>query len=134
MAGKAHPSDWRNASPSTQRLALLAMLGVIGGVLLAERFSATAAGTVVPTLIARNSAGETLLANGSTLFLVDAGEARIVLMAITDLGLRPGSGEHHELALAGRAREFARAAGRQDPVADHRQTEPLCVSAGRDRI
>src|SRR4030095_7419193 len=60
MAGKTHPSDWRNASPLTKRLALLALLGVVGGVVLTMHFSAAAADVVGPTLIARNAAGETL--------------------------------------------------------------------------
>jgi sugar lactone lactonase YvrE len=87
MAGKPHPSDWRNAAPSTQRLALLALLGMLGGVVLVNHFSAAAAGTVGPTLLARNAAGETLLANGSTLYLVDSGETRTLNFPATDLGL-----------------------------------------------
>ncbi len=42
---------------------------------------------VAPTLLARNASGETLLANGSTVFLVDAGEARTTSFPAEDLGL-----------------------------------------------
>ena len=88
MAGKPHPSDWRNAPASTKRLALLALLGVIGGLILEMHFSGAVARAVGPTLIARNASGETLLANGGSLFLVDADEARTTRMPIEDLGLR----------------------------------------------
>jgi len=88
MAGNTHPSDWRNASPVTKRLALIALLGVVGGVALTMHFSAAAADTVVPTLIARNAAGETLLAGRDTLFLVDAGESKTQSLAVEALGLR----------------------------------------------
>src|ERR1044072_7924848 len=87
MAGKTHPSDWRNASPFTKRLALLALIGVVGGVLLVTHFSAAAARSVAPTLLARNTAGETLLANGSMLFLVDSAEARTLRLSAAALGL-----------------------------------------------
>src|SRR5678815_2262859 len=88
MAGNTHPSDWRNASPLTKRLALIALLGVLGGVVLTLHFSAAAADTVGPTLIARNAAGETLLASRETVFLVDAGEANTRSLAVEALGLR----------------------------------------------
>lgn len=88
MAGKTHPSDWRNASPLALQLALLAVIGVAVGVFCVTHFSAAAARTVGPTLIARNAAGETLLANGSTLFLVDAAETRTLSWPAADLGLR----------------------------------------------
>ncbi|HEX6396900.1 MAG TPA: hypothetical protein VFZ95_05715, partial [Steroidobacteraceae bacterium] len=88
MAGKPHPSDWRNAPASTQRLALLALLGLLGGLLLETHFSGAVARALTPTLFARNASGETLLANGSTMFLVDAGEAHTSSIAPADLGLR----------------------------------------------
>ncbi|MDF3019115.1 MAG: hypothetical protein K0Q92_418 [Steroidobacteraceae bacterium] len=88
MAGKPHPSDWRNAPASTQRLALLALAGIIGGLLLEFHFSGAMARAVAPTLIARNASGETLLANGSKVFLIDAGEARTSSLSAEDLGLR----------------------------------------------
>jgi hypothetical protein len=88
MAGKPHPSDWRNAPASTQRLALLALIGILGGLLLEIYFSGAVARAVAPMLMARNASGETLLANGSTIFLVDAGEAHTSSIAARDLGLR----------------------------------------------
>jgi hypothetical protein len=88
MAGKTHPSDWRNASPLTKRLALLAVIGVTVGVFSVTHFSAAAAKTVGPTLIARNAAGETLLANGSTLFLVDTRETHTLSFPAAELGVR----------------------------------------------
>ena len=88
MAGKKHPSDWSNAAPLTKRLALLALLGVVGGVALTMHFSAAAADVVGPTLIARNAAGDTLLANGDTVFLVDAGEANTQSIPLEAFGLR----------------------------------------------
>ncbi|HET9863459.1 MAG TPA: hypothetical protein VFP37_08450 [Steroidobacteraceae bacterium] len=88
MAGNLHPSDWRNASPSTKRLALLALLGVLSGIFLVNHFSARAARTRGPTMLARNDAGEILLANGRTLFLVDAGETRTLSLPVAQLGLR----------------------------------------------
>src|SRR4051812_11853998 len=88
MAGKTHPSDWSNAPPLTKRLALLALLGVVGGVVLTMHFSAAAADVGGPTLIARNAAGETLLANRDTAFLVDATEAKTLSLPVEALGLR----------------------------------------------
>lgn len=88
MAGKTHPSDWRNASALTKRLALFALFAVVGGVLLMTHFSAAAARLVGPTLIARNAAGETLTANGTTLFLVDAHESSTLSLPVEDLKLR----------------------------------------------
>lgn len=88
MAGPTHPSDWRNAPPLTKRLALLAIIGVMVGVLCVTHFSAAAARAVGPTLVARNTIGETLLANGSTLFLVDATEERTTTFPAEDIGLR----------------------------------------------
>src|SRR5262245_10710935 len=88
MAGSTHPADWRNAPTLTKRLALAALLGVVGGVALAMHFSAAAAKVVGPTLIARNAAAETLLANGDTLFLVDANESKTLILPIEALGLR----------------------------------------------
>jgi hypothetical protein len=88
MAGKTHPSDWRNAPPLSKHLAVLAVIGVAVGVFSVTHYSAAAARTVGPPLIARNAAGETLLANGSTLFLVDATESRTLSWPATDLGLR----------------------------------------------
>jgi hypothetical protein len=87
MAGKTHPSDWRNASTRTKRLALLALLGVVGGVGLITHFSAAVARLAGPTLIARNAAGETLIANGITLFLIDAAESRTLSLTPENLGL-----------------------------------------------
>ena len=88
MAGKTHPSDWRNAPARTRQLALAALLGIIGGVGLVMHFSGAAARTVGPTLIARNAAGETLLANGGTLFLVNADESQTLSLPVAELGLR----------------------------------------------
>ena len=88
MAGKTHPSDWRNASPLTKRLALFALLGVVGGIVLMTHFSAAAARLMGPSLIARNAAGETLVANGITLFLIDADESRTLSLPVGDLKLR----------------------------------------------
>lgn len=88
MAGKTHPSDWSHAAPLSKLLALVALLGVIGGVILTMHFSAAAARVVGPTLIARNAAGEILLANRDTAFLVDAAEASTLRVPVEALGLR----------------------------------------------
>jgi hypothetical protein len=87
MTGKPHPSDWRNAPASTKRLALLALLGVIGGLLLETHFSGAVARAVSPTLMARNASGETLLTNGRSLFQVDGKQTTVSRLSIEDLGL-----------------------------------------------
>jgi hypothetical protein len=83
-----HPSDWRNAPARTKWLALAAVAGIAGGIMLTTIFSGAAAKAMGPGLIARNSAGETLLANSTTLFLVAADEASSVSLPIEALGLR----------------------------------------------
>jgi hypothetical protein len=83
-----HPSDWRNAPSRTKRLALAAMVGIVGGLILTTIFSGAAARAVGPTFVARNSAGETLLANSARLFLVAADEAKATALHVDALGLR----------------------------------------------
>lgn len=72
----AHPSDWRDATSRTKGLAALALVLITGGVALTSIFSAAASRVVGPALIAQNTAGETLLANSDTLFVVAADEHR----------------------------------------------------------
>src|SRR5689334_2131929 len=88
MAGEAHPSDWRNIPTRSRQLALAAVCGVLGGVALIAHFSASASRVVAPTLVARDAAGETLLANSGELFLVDAGESSTRHIPVAELGLR----------------------------------------------
>jgi hypothetical protein len=84
----AHASDWRNAPSHTKYLAFLALSAIVGGVALTTMFSAAAARAVGPTLIARNSAGEILLANLDTLFLIPADESRTAELSTQGLGLQ----------------------------------------------
>lgn len=83
-----HPSDWRNAPPRSKWLALAALLGILGGIVLVTIFSGAAAKAVGPTLIARNAAGELLLANSSALFVIDADEASSTRVPVEELDLR----------------------------------------------
>lgn len=80
-------SDWRHAARSTQVLALVAVLGVIAGVIGVGHFSRRVAETTGPHLMARNADGDVLFASFRTVYEVPHG-GTVRAIAAEDLGLR----------------------------------------------